>query len=399
MAFYDIFFKGGEITASQQLHASYLETADVASPWSDNSHLEQITIASLYGLTPDTLPVNRSTAMQIAAVAKGRNLICSSIARMPLKVIRNGSPLASQPTFLTQMQVGIPNFITMSWIIDALLFYGRSFLLITERDATGKPLHLRFVPESKAETKDGELVRAFDQSVAKGSYIRIDAFSEGFLTYGREVLIEAREVELAAREAGANPVPSIVLKQREGADLDQTSIEKLLAGWTSARRKRGGSVAFANKSVDVESLGKHAEDLLIAGRNQAVLQVARAMGLPAYELSANVEGTSLNYSNMADRNRQLIDALTPYIEAIQGTLSLYLPAGQTVKFDATELLKADTKERYDYYRTAIEAGFLTEDEVRERENLEPLTDEQRALKTPPALPAPQSNPTETEAPE
>lgn len=373
MAFLDIFLKGGEIPAKQELAASYVDPVPLGSPWADNSHLETLVLADLGFVGGELLPVNRKSAMSVAAIAKGRNLICSSIARMPLQALRNGTPLETQPTWLTQLEVGVPNFITLSWTIDAMLFYGRAFWLITERTATdNRPLHIKFVPEHETETKDGLLVRAFGEPVKATDYIRIDAFSEGFLTYGAEVIREAREIELAAREAGANPVPSVVLKQKEGEDLTPEERTGLLAAWNNARRKRGGSVGYVNKAIDVESLGQHAENLLIAGRNQAVLQVARALGLPAYELSANVEGTSLNYSNQADRNRQLIDALTPYIEAIQGTLSLYLPQGQTVKFDATELLKADIAERYDYYKVGIDAGFLTADEARERENLAPL---------------------------
>lgn len=378
MAFKDIFLRGGEITAQQQLNASYIESADILSPWADDSHLETLTFADVFGLTLDQVPINRSSAMSVASIAKGRNLICSSIARMPLLAVRNGAPLANQPTLLSQLQVGVPNFITLSWTIDALLFYGRSFWLITERTADSRPLHIQFVPESKAETKDGKLIKAFGKDVPANSYIRIDAFSEGFLSYGSEVIREAREIELAAREAGASPIPSIVLKQTSGSDLKEEEKKGMLAAWNAARRKRGGSVAFVNSAVDIEQLGQHAENLLIEGRNQAALQVARALGLPAWAVDATVQGASLNYSNQASRNRELLDALTPFIEAIQGTLSLYFPNGTSVKFDNSDLLKADKKGRYEEYAIGISAGFLTANEVRALENLAPLPEEQIA---------------------
>ena len=386
MAFFDFLFGAGDITAQQEINASYIDSLPLESPWADNSRLETITLADLYGLTPDQLPVNRSSAMQIASIAKGRNLIATSIARMPLKATRNGSLATNQPTLLTQLQVGTPNFITLSWTVDSMLFYGRAFWLITEKTFDGRPLHIKYVPESQVETKDGQLVKAFGKAVTPAEFIRLDANNEGFLSYGAGVIREAQEIELAAREAGASPVPSLVLKQKSGPDLPPEEIKSLLAGWVASRRKKGGSVAFANSAIDVESLGQHAENLLIEGRNYAALQVARAMSLPAWAVDATVAGTSLNYSNQSSRNRELIDSLTGFMTAIEQTLSLYLPNGTEVKFDTSELLKGDTKERYDAYSVGLAAGFLTKDEVRARENLEPLPVEEQEAPEIPAEP-------------
>lgn len=379
MALFD-WLKGGSTTHTE---------TQVASPYADNSNLETLTLASLYGMTPDESPITRKSAMSIASVAKARGLICGSVARMPIHAMKNGTPVAIQPAMLTQLQYGVPNFITLSWVVDHLMFFGRSFLLITDRDFTGKPSNLRFVPEWEAETRDGELIRAFGNPVARNSYIRIDSNVEGFLQIGREVIREAREIEQAAREAGASPVPSIVLKQKEGTDLKPADIEAMRTAWSSARAKKHGSVAFANKAIDVEALGKSSEDLLIDGRNQATLQVARALGLPAWALDANVQGQSLSYSNIASRNREILDALSPYLETIEGHLSLWLPHGTVAKFDTEELLREDNRTRYDTYSIALTAGFLTVDEVRARENLEPL----------PEPKTPEPAPTETPDPE
>ncbi|WP_431229324.1 phage portal protein [Paenarthrobacter nicotinovorans] len=396
MAFLDFLFGAGEkLTAQQELNASFLDSIPLESPWADNSHLETITLAGLYGLTPDTLPINRTSAMQIASVAKGRNLIATSIARMPLKATRNGALATTQPTLLTQLQTGTPNFITLSWTVDSMLFYGRAFWLITEKTFDGRPLHIKYIPEAQVETKDGQLVKAFGKSVAPADFIRLDANNEGFLAYGAGVIREAQEIELAAREAGASPVPSIVLKQKSGGSLTSEQVATMRADWTAARRKRGGGVAFANDAIDVEGMGKHAEDLLIEGRNYAVLQVARALSLPAWAVDATVAGTSLNYSNQASRNRELIDALTGFMTSIEQTLSLFLPSGTEVKFDTAELLKGDTKDRYDAYAIAIAAGFLTKDEARARENLDPLPVEEQEA---PEIPAPRPEPSVEESP-
>ena len=46
----------------------------IQSPWSDNSHLGDITLESLYGLV-DARPLTRNRAIKIAAVSKARRII------------------------------------------------------------------------------------------------------------------------------------------------------------------------------------------------------------------------------------------------------------------------------------------------------------------------------------
>lgn len=357
---------------------------DIKSAQSDNSHLERLTIESVYG-TPadDSLVINRATALGIPAVAKARTIMTSSIARMPLMAVRAGEPVPTQPSLLKQLTKGTTNFDVLTWIIDGMIFYGRAWLIVTERDARGTPLFVQVVPESEAEVKDGTLSKAFGRSVSRFDVIRIDAPHEGLLTYGRSALRTCLEVERAAAEAGANPVPAIVLKQKEGTDLRQDEVTALLASWRAARRKRYGSTAYLNKGLDVEALGQSSENLLIEGQNWSVLQVARLLGLPGHILDGSVQGSALNYINQASRNRELLDALVPYYLPIEQTLSLFLAYGTDVVFDTTSLLRQDTKGRYEEYAVAINAGFMTPDEARALEHMSPMPEpKQQVERTP-----------------
>lgn len=374
MAWFDFIFKADKVLDQADLTASYLDNIPLSSPWADNSHLERVTFETLYGLPNSTLVVNRDVAMSIAAVAKARNLIATSIASMPLYAQKNGHTLETQPALLTQLSKNTTNFNVISWTVDGLIFYGRAFWRIDEKTLDGRPRYITFVPEWKAEVNDeGQLVKAFGKDISEGQYIRIDSNNEGFLNYGREVIRTAKQFEIAAAEAGENPIPALALVQKPGTqDLDQEEITTLLAGWRSARRKRGGSIAYLNSSVDVKDLGQNSENLLIDGLNYNVLQIARALGLPAHALDATVNGSSLSYSNQGSRNRELIQAFSGFMTAIESTLSMYFPAGQNIRFDSAELLRADNKERFDAYSVAINAGFLTKDEVRAQEGLDPL---------------------------
>lgn len=349
----------------------FWKTSEVESPWADNSHLETITLADLYGLTPDQMPVNRTSAMSIPSLAKGRNLICSSVARLPLVARKDNGLLSPQPMLLNQLQNGVPNITTLSWAVDAMMFYGRAWFIIESRLTNGQPSALRWVPENKADVENGRLVKAFDKPVKPSDSIRIDAIHEGIISFGKNAIREATLLEKLAAEVGSNPIPHTVLRQKEGADLTKTERDELLAHWRAARSKQGGSVAYLNKAVEADFQGQPAENLLIDGRNQSSLQMARLLSLPAWAVDANVKGQSLSYSNMASRNRELLDAINPYMEAIEQTLSMWFPYGTKIEFDSSELLQDDTKTQYEYLGSAIQSGLLTEDEARKKISLEP----------------------------
>lgn len=69
------------------------------------------------------------------------------------------------------------------------------------------------------------------------------------------------------------------------------------------------------------------------------------------------------------------EAIYPVMKAFEAALTMDLltdeekEKGNFFKFDPTELLKADVKERYDAYKTAISAGFMQRAEVRSIEDL------------------------------
>ena len=63
----------------------------------------------------------------------------------------------------------------------------------------------------------------------------------------------------------------------------------------------------------------------------------------------------------------------PYMREIEAALSELLP--DDVRFNVDGFLRPDTTTRYAAHKVAIEAGFLTIDEVRAIEGLNPLPKE------------------------
>jgi len=311
--------------------------------------------------------------MSVAAVARGRELICATIGKFPLITMRGASPVLPQPVLTTQPEFGRPRYISFTWIVDALLFYGRAFLVKLDQNGqrtTDRPARFMWVPEWSATTDQyGNLTHAYGVELGStNEAIRIDGPHEGFLNYGADRIREAYAIDRAASHASDNPVPSVELHQTGGDPLGKTEIADMIDSWISARRRNG--VGYTNQSVQMIPHGQPAEQLLIDGRNQAALNIARSMGLPAWAVDASVSGSSLTYSNTPSRSRELIDyTLGAYMSAIEGRLGMddVVAAGQWVRFDTTDLLRGDFAARMDAYAVAIDAGVYTAAECRAME--------------------------------
>lgn len=358
------------------LHWFGLDRADtgVLSPWADRAALEAAVFTHLHDLDADTMPATRGDAMSVGAVARGRNLITSTVARLPLVAMRGTSPHPDQPSIITQPEEGRARYLTLVWTLDALIFYGRAFWHVTRRDFDGKPARVEFVPEWHATLNDtGQLTHVASKPVDPADTIRFDAHHEGFLAYAAMTVKTATRLNRAALTASDNPVPAIELHQTGGTPLQVDEARRMVEQFIAARKRSG--VAYTSASIETKTHGTSPEQLLIDGRKASALEVARALGLPAWAVDAPTEGTSMTYSNVPSRARELIDySLAPYMECITSRLSLddILPRGTWARFNTDTLLVEAFPERMAAYKTAIETGVYSVDDLKRRELGTPL---------------------------
>ena len=131
-----------------------------------------------------------------------------------------------------------------------------------------------------------------------------------------------------------------------------------------------------NSSTDFEVLSSNAaESQLVEAQTAGLTEAANILGLPPYFLGS--PNSSRTYSNVEQENLQLIKwSIQPIAERIEAAFSDLLVRGQTAAFKYESLLKTDTASRYDAYAVALSNGFLTVDEVRDYENLDPMDHEE-----------------------
>jgi phage portal protein BeeE len=327
--------------------------------------------------------VGRDEAMSVPSVARCRNLICSTVAGLPLELYRKstGEELGS-PLWLEQPSVSQPRSITIAWTVDSLLFFGVAYWRVTEvYFDDGRPARFEWIaPGRVSYTTDANTNFITQYTIdgspvpmsGLGSLVTFQAQDEGILQRGARTLRSAIDLEKAMRIATSTPMPSGVLKNT-GADMSAEEVQAILAAWKSAREQR--ATAYLTSTLDYQPTSFSPRDMMFVDAIQnTATQIARMMNVPAYYISADMNN-SMTYANVQDERKQFVAlSLAPYINAIQDRLSMddITARGNVVKFDVdSAFLKTDPMERLNVIEKMLTLGLITLDQAMEMEDLTP----------------------------
>ena len=306
------------------------------SPWASPNHLLPVLVDDRVADTN----VTRSTAMRVPAAARARRLIAGSIARMPLVATVDGIPLDRQPLFLSRTDGPVSPFHRMVWTIDDMLFYGWS-LWAVRRDVDGRVVQADRVPYADWDIDANGAVLYGGRQVDESEVCLIPSIDEGVLTTAADAIRHAASLNKAAARAANTPTANIELHQTGGVALNNEEIKALVESWAAARRGDNGGVSYTNQSIEVREHGSFDAHLLVDGRNAAAVDVARAMGIPASMLDAQLPHASMTYRNADNlRNGEFLDhCLAPLMAAVAARLGMddMVPRGVAVEFDTRSL--------------------------------------------------------------
>ena len=328
-------------------------------------------------------PMDRSLAMQVPAVARCRNLIAGVISYLPLELYKKstGEELGS-PVWLEQPDIRQPRSVTMSATVDSLIFYGVAYWRVTEVYADDlRPSRFEWIANTRVNaqlnakgtevlyyTVDGAKV----PMVGPGSLITFQGLIQGVLQTAGRTIQSALDVEKATAVALSTPMATTVLKNT-GADLPEDHVQGLLATWKAARASR--STAYLTSTLSVENIGFSPKEMAYADASQYLAtQVARAMNVPAYYISADMNN-SMTYQNIIDGRKEFVAySLQPFICAIEDRLSMndVTAAGNIVKFNIEEsFLRADTMKRLEAIEKMLALGLIDVEQAKEMEDMSP----------------------------
>lgn len=308
---------------------------ELASPWTVGQ-LSAIVWADILG--SDVFPPTRAEALTVPAMPRARNLLCGTIGPLPLRALRGDVLVDPQPAFLYRTDGPVPPYQRTVWTVDDLLFYGWSLWAVT-RDSAGFVLAADRVPFELWEwDTDGVTPLVNSEQVDPATVVLIRAANDGILEFAGRTLRAAALLERAYANAAYNPVPAVELHQLTDDTATDDEANTLVSTWRTSMA--GGGVAYTNSALEVRTHGTNPEQLLIAGRNAAAVDIARLTNIPAAMLDATNAGASLTYETVQGRNQQFIDyGLTLYLQPIAARLSQddVVPRGQRVAFDLTDL--------------------------------------------------------------
>lgn len=330
----------------------------IASPYTDptlKADPLNFVAAELLDFLPSA-PITRAQAMGIPPVAKGRQVICGTIAPLTLVKRDASGPVADQPSWLYRTRGILSPSHRITWTLDDLIFYGDSVWLV-ERAATtdgtvGEILDAVHVPYSLWELGNDRVMRVgidmdgnvFPEKrpVSSTGYIYFPSHIEGLLMRAAVTLAEGAKTHKAVADRAATPIPVVELHQTDAdANLTTRQAEKMVKTFAANRHDPDGVVTFTPAHIELKVHGDK-QDLAgaIEAKNGIRVDVASHLGLPAAVLDGSLSTASLTYSTQegAEETLQGI-GLGPWMDTVTGRLSQddVTPAGTNIRFDASAL--------------------------------------------------------------
>jgi HK97 family phage portal protein len=330
--------------------------------------------------------IDRNFALQVSSVARCRNLVAGVISSIDLSLYKKstGEKLGS-PVWLEQPDQRQPRSVTIAATVDSLMFYACAYWRVTSLYADdGRPSGFEWVANNRVtyttnkfgtEVKDyfvdGQLV----PMAGIGSLVTFQSLLPGVLQSASTTIKAAWDVQKAAAVSAATPMATTILKNN-GADLPETQIQGILAGWNSARRNR--STAYLTSTLTAENIGFSPKEMGYVDFSQYLAtEISRAMNVPSYLISADMNN-SMTYQNILDGRKEFVAySLQPYISAIEDRLSMndITNSQNQVRFAVDDtFLRVDAKDRLDIIEKMLNLDLIDVNQARQMEQLTPLGD-------------------------
>jgi HK97 family phage portal protein len=348
------------------------------------------------------IKVTEDTALTANAVWACVKILSESIAALPLHVYRNlpgGGKAKAPESPLYELLHDQPNpeMTTMEWretAIGHMALWGNCYAEI-ERDSGYRPIAIWPLRPDKMlvwrNTESRQLEYIYQLWQGGTVYFQPDEILH-VRTLSRDGILgmspigqqrEAIGLGLALEQYGgglfgngANPggvisVPGVLSEAAKG---------KLRESWERQHRGPGnaGRTAVLEQGVTWQATGMPPQDAqFILSRQFGLQEVARIYRMPLHKLQDLSHAT---FGNIEQQGLEFVtDTLLPYLvrfeQAARRSLIPQRDRGTYfVKHAVDALLRGDLPSRYAAYATGRQWGWLSADDVREKEDLNPLPD-------------------------
>lgn len=335
--------------------------------------------------------VTSASALRAGAVWACRRLRGDLISTLPLDTYRSVGGIDVEvpkpPVFITPD--GLIDW--EEWMYssqDDLDALGNTVGVITQKDGGGLPSRIELVSNDdlSIRCKGGRPVEYFvngekyepeevwheRQFTRSGLGVGLSPIAHAAMSLGGYLSAQ----EFAADWFSGGGIPAAHLKNAEQVLKDGVA-DKVKARFNET--VGAGDIFVTGKDWEYKPLSaKASEAQFIEQMKFGVPDICRFLGVPGDMIDAESSTGTVTYANVTQRNLQLlIMNLNPALRRREAAFSRRLLDGpRFARFNRGALLEMDLKSRYEAHQIAIRSRWKVPSEVRELEDLPPLTAEQ-----------------------
>lgn len=325
-------------------------------------------------------PISETSALEVSAVLAAVSLLADSVASLPIKAVRHiGDRVESSPvpTWLNASST-VTQYELIHMIVSSLALHGNAYVYIDRNDST---LPISLTPLHPSNVQVNVINRQRYYTVNGGTVPNDNMMHLRWWTPPQAATglspIEMQKTTIGlalamerhlAQFYGEGATPSSVLEV--DGDLTADQAKALQATWETQNRRRRRPAVLTNGMKWRAITSDAASMEMNASRELQIAQVARIFRIPAYMIGAR--GESNTYTNNEAAGQHFVTyTLLPWLRRIESALSMLMPQPRELMFDVAGFLRADQISRYRAHGVGIQYGFLTPNEARAVEGLEP----------------------------
>lgn len=345
------------------------------------------------------LPVTPETAIQFSAVYACVKIISETLSSVPLVLYRrraDGGKDRDGKHPLSRLLRNKPNrFMTGMQLRETMtrqvLLWGNAYCYMT-RNGVGEVIELGPIHPSKVTPEFNEAEQVvYKVKRSKGDTIIVPAKDmfhlRGYCDGGLEglspiaVMKQAIQMGVSLENFGRNffeggAFPAGVLQYKGQGALSNEAKSNLRDSWQKlyGGENRGRKVAVLEAGVEWHPMGIPQQDAeFLATRKFQIQEIARIYRVPPHMLADLDRAT---FSNVEHLSQEFVTyCMLPWFKRWEETITWNFFDGDDstyfMEFLVDGLLRGDTAARFAAYQTAIQNGFMSRNEVRLRENLNP----------------------------
>lgn len=344
-----------------------------------------------YGSWAGMSVTERSTLQQMA-VWSSVTLIGDTVSTLPVsEYLKEGKKRIPQPDPQI-LQQPHPEWDLQEWLFAlqvSLLLRGNAYGLVTARDELGYatqvlPMHPDEVLPKRDENKrivykigNGRTYKPFDILHIKG--FTLPGWTNGLMglnpiEYARQsIALGMAATEFGAKSFAEGIYPPLALTTEH--ELKQEVADALLARWKAKHGNMSREPAVLSGGIKIEKISiTPADAQFLESRQFTRSEIAGFFRVPPHRIGDMTKSTSWG-SGLEEENLAFIGfTCQPWIVRFERALARLRPPGTYVKFNVDATIRPRLLDRYRAHLMARQGGWNNVDEVREKEDQDPLPD-------------------------